>query len=265
MKLCDYGRVWEGQAFHPGVYPSIYGVGEGAAFFGLNKCVYMFHPNNELAMEKLMFMDDVVCDVAKWNYFDILNENGGYRGLGYKADGGPDGVCREIETVGALKQKYPNITGVYHDDMQILAKRYGCAPADYIKIADLAHSVNPSFKLWTCVYAHELDEKLWRGYAPYIDVVNLWVWESKDLTRYDFFLENCRAIFPNKPINAGVYLRDYHRAAPVEMPLLKLQMEKILRCLQDGLIEGFSILGAVLIDGQTEQARWARDFIKAHS
>ena len=48
------------------------------------------------------------------------------------------------------------------------------------------------------------------------------------------------------------------------MPLdmLKFQWEQILKHVSNWTIDGYSILAACLIDGQPEQARWVRDFIR---
>ncbi len=48
------------------------------------------------------------------------------------------------------------------------------------------------------------------------------------------------------------------------MDLLQLQWQYVRRGLDQGQIDGYSILGTVLIDGQREQAEWVREFIAAH-
>ena len=50
QKLADVGWIWEGQGLIGGVDPSIFGVGEGAEYFGLKKICYMFHPNDALSL-----------------------------------------------------------------------------------------------------------------------------------------------------------------------------------------------------------------------
>ncbi len=47
--------------------------------------------------------------------------------------------------------------------------------------------------------------------------------------------------------------------------LYGLQWETLLRHLESGTVDGYSILAAVLIEGQQEQAEWVRDFIAANS
>jgi hypothetical protein len=64
MALRDVGWIWEGQGLDPGVFPSIFGVGEGAEYFRLSRVCFMFHPNNELAMRKLSGLMEVVCDIS---------------------------------------------------------------------------------------------------------------------------------------------------------------------------------------------------------
>jgi len=49
------------------------------------------------------------------------------------------------------------------------------------------------------------------------------------------------------------------------MEAVRRQWTVLAKGIEDGRLNGFDILGAVLIDGQLEQARWVRDFIRAHS
>jgi hypothetical protein len=62
----------------------------------------------------------------------------------------------------------------------------------------------------------------------------------------------------------GCYLRDFfvHRPRPLDM--LKFQWEQILKHVANGTVDGYSILAAYLIDGQREEARWVRDFMRVN-
>ncbi len=257
-RLADVGWVWEGQGLDPGVYPSIFGVGEGCKYFGLKRAVYIFHPNDELAMDKLKDLDEVVCDITKWRF--KRNEDGG---TVHWADSSPDAVKREAKNVGRLSLKYPNITGAFHDDMWGLVRREGYGPDQYGEIYRAVKADNPKLKLWVVVYTRELKEN-WAPFAPYIDVVNLWEGSSKNLTELETNIARCREVFPGKPINMGCYMRDYGLREPVAMNLLKHQWECVARLVKNGTLAGYSILATVLIDGQQEQARWIRDFIAAN-
>ena len=257
----DVGWVWEGQGLgDPGVEPSIFGVGEGCAYFGLRRACYMFHPNTELAMEKMRHLDEVICDISKWKWRKTPDG-----ATGHWVDAAPASVRAEAERLSHLALKYPNITGGFHDDMKGLAKREKCTPEQYGGIYSALKCIAPTLKLWVVVYTHELEDAAWwRSFSPYIDVVNLWVWNAKDIPRLDEGLDRCREVFPGKPIVMGCYLRDYPNKAPVPMDMLKMQWERLPRYLDEGKIVGYHILAAVLIDGHQEQANWVRDFIAAH-
>ncbi|MGQ9732084.1 MAG: hypothetical protein ACUVX8_12525 [Candidatus Zipacnadales bacterium] len=260
MTLRDVGWVWEGQGIYPGVPPSIFGVGEGCEYFGLSRAVYMFHPNTALAMRKLAHLDEVVCDISKWKW--RWSEEGG---VALWVDGSAEAVTREAETVNRLACEFPHVTGAFHDDMLGLVRREGITPEQYADVYAALKRDRPDLKLWAVVYTHELEAEEWAGFEPYIDVVNLWVWGAEKLPHLEEYLTRCRECFPRKPLNMGCYLRDYPASAPVPMDLLKLQWEIMLRHLQAGTLDGFSILATVLIDGHQEQAEWVRQFIEANA
>jgi hypothetical protein len=254
------GWVWEGQGNDPGVYPSIFGVGEGCEYFGLSRAVYMFHPNEALAMRKLAPCDEVICDIAKWKWRHA--DDGGWV---HWIDASAEAVAREAATVNALAREFPNVTGALHDDMRGLIKREGTTPEQYAEVHHALKADRPDLKLWSVVYAHELQPDEWAGFEPYMDVINLWVWEARNLPHLNEYLLRCHELFPAKPVNLGCYLRDYPTVAPVPMALVKLQWETLLRHLEAGTVQGYSILAACLIDGHQEQAEWVRDFIAGNS
>ena len=259
VRMKDFGWIWEGQGLDPDVYPSIYGVGEGASYFGLDRACYMFHPNNDLAMQKLSHLKEIVCDISKWKW--RRTEDGGTANW---VDASPESVKAEARNVSRLSMNYPNITGAIHDDMKGLIAREKYDPEDYSRIYKALKIDNPNLKLWSVVYTHELNPADWEGYTPYMDVVNLWVWNARDLPKLGENLRLCREIFPGKPIIIGCYLRSYPDNSPVPMDLLKHQWNLVLDRLKKGEITGYSILGTVLIDGHQEQAQWVREFVAKH-
>jgi hypothetical protein len=260
MRLKDIGWCWEGQGLDPGVDPSILGVGDGCRFFGLTRANYMFHPNTEFAMQHMAWLDEVTCDIAKWGYQDT--ERGGTDHL---VDARPERVRAEAELVSRLSLKYPNITGAFHDDMLGLARRENMTPEQYGEVYRAVKSANPNLKLWVVIYTHELEAPEWDGFGEFVDIVNLWIWNSAELAQQDEAIARCRARFPGKPVLMGAYLRDYPMVAPVPMERVKVQWESIARNVQAGSLQGFSILSGNLIDGHLEQATWIRDFIAANS
>jgi len=252
------GWVWEGQGLDPGVDPSILGVGDGCRFFGLRRANYMFHPNTDFALAHMGWLDEVTCDISKWRYRDTP---GG--GSEHWVEAGLEAVRREAGLVSALSLRYPNVTGAFHDDMLGLVRREGLTAEQYAQVYAAAKSRNPALRLWAVVYAHELEAPEWAQFAPFLDVVTLWVWKSEDLAQQDEAVARCRELFSGKPLLMGCYLRDYTLQAPVPMDRVRLQWESVARHVAAGTLQGFSILSANLIDGHLEQAHWIRDFLAA--
>jgi hypothetical protein len=259
--LRDVGWVWEGQGIDPQVPPSIYGLGQGARYFGLSRVNFLFHPNDVHALRLLQDYDEVTCDISKW-------------GWEWNADGRP--VCTpksdpatvqaEGENVARLAQEFANVTGVYCDDLLGLMKRHNYGPPEFGNIRAAIRNVNSALKLWTVVYTHEFEQAdFWTAMRPHIDVVTLWIWDSDNIPHMPQYVDQCRQLFPDKPIVMGVYLRDYTKVAPVPVNRVKSQMDGIARLVDGGKLAGYSILAAVLIDGHRPQADAVRDFLAAES
>ena len=256
--LLDVGWCWDGQGFNGGVNPSIFGAGEGTKWFGLKKTAYMFHPNTELALEKLSHFDEVICEISKWKVRRCEN------GVAHYLDGTIETKCREAATVGRLSRSFRNVTGAIDDDLLGIIRREKITPRQYREVYEALKKENPRLKLWVVVYDTELDAENWTGFEPFVDVVNLCVGnETKDFPQLGHFLDRCGKIFPGKPVNLIYRLRDFRirPVGPVRMDLLKQHWKDIREYVDRGRLSGFSILGGFLIDMHPEQAKWVRDFI----
>jgi len=260
MSFRDAGWVWEGLGTHAGVWPSLYGIGEGYRYFGVPGVNFMFHPNNEIAFTKLKDAPRVVADISKWN-FEHVKENGyevGFKGV---HDPDPETIRAEAENLSRLSTHFPNLVGGIIDDASGMFRfeSYGTSgPAD---IRSALHSANRNLRLWVVVYANELDDEKWQLLLPHMDVANLWLWKSEEIPNLEAHVAHCAAKFPGKSIIVGSYLRDFTLRTGVPMDRLKLQYETMLKLWEQGRIEGFSILGAFLIDQDVEQAEWVKGFL----
>ncbi|NUQ61211.1 MAG: hypothetical protein HUU20_01915 [Pirellulales bacterium] len=258
-RLADAGWCWDGQGFNGGVDPSIFGAGEGARWFGLDRECFMFHPNNSLAMEKLRGFKEVVCEISKWKVRRCEN------GVAHFLDGTIQTKIEEAAMVGRLSKDYPIISGAIDDDLLGIIKREKLKPEQYAAVHAALKKNNPGLRLWTVVYTHELAKESWAGFEPYMDIVHLWEWDASRLPELPRHIDRCREIFPGKPINLGCYLRDFTKKQGVAMDMLKVQWELVRKYVADATIEGYSILGGFLVDMHPEQATWVRDFIRANS
>jgi hypothetical protein len=257
----ELGWVWEGQGIDPKVPPSIYGLGQGARYFGLSRANFLFHPNDVHALRLLQDYDEVTCDISKWGW--EWNADGR---PACKANSNPATVKAEGENVARLARQFSNVTGAYCDDLLGLMKQFKYGPNEFGNIRFAIRNINPAIKVWTVVYTHEFAQAdFWTAMRPHIDVVTLWIWDSDNLGQMAHYVDQCRKLFPDKPIVMGVYLRDYTKVAPIPVDRVKSQMEGIAALIGKDKLAGYSILAAVLIDGHRPQADAVRDFIAAQS
>lgn len=259
--IVDAGWVWEGQGLDPGVPPSVFGVGDGAEFFGLRKARYMFHDNNAIGLGRLAAMKAVSCDISKWRYRSVHD-----KAFECYCDSNPASVLAEAERVSKLSLQFPNIAGAFYDDLMGLLRREERGPEILGAIRDALHTHNPKLNLSCVVYTHELTEtRFWKVVEKAVDEVTLWVWGFERLATLEEDLLRCRRLFPEKTILMGCYLRDYPSAAPMPMEAVQRQWRFLERALADERVQGYDILGTVLIDGQYDQACWVREFIQNRS
>jgi len=263
MKLRDVGYVWEGQPAYRDFPPSMYGLGEGCAYFGLRKAYYLYHGNNAPALAKLAHLDEVICDMSIWRYRKIEDAQGAI-GWGIYHEQSPEVIAAEAATVSRLSLSFANVRGAMLDDLLGAVRSQGYAPETCADIRAALRSRNPNLQVCSTVYTHELEADKWTAIGELIDVVFLWVWQSENLFALDEGVQRCRELFPGKPIVMGCYMRDYTLQAPVPMDRLRHQWERIPGYLEAGLVNGFCILGAYLIDRHPENAEWIREFIRTH-
>jgi hypothetical protein len=262
----EAGWVWEGQGFDPDVPPSIYGVGEGATYFGLDRCNLIFHPNNEITLGKLADKAEVVADISKWKFIEMPRQEGVPGGVGFRnwRDSNPDTVVEEARKLSRLSVDFPNVVGAMIDDTGCMLNYEQYTSSIPEAIREALDSANPDLKLWIVVYGRQLDEDYWAAFADYVDVIHLWEGHPHMLVEFPAYVEHCEKVFPGKQIIIGSYLRNYTGKSEVPTKHVAEQYEIMYRLWQEGRIAGFSILANCLIDRHPEQAEWIRDFIADH-
>lgn len=254
----EAGWVWEGFATHAGVWPTLYGIGEGYRYFGVPGVNFMFHPNDEVAMRKLSEAPRVVCDISKWQ-FEHVGQDGHEVGFTGVHDARPERIREEAANLSRLSRRFPNVQGGIIDDASNMFRHKSYAEvAAGIKAALTAEA---ELRLWVVVYSHQVELAEWDTLKPHMDVVNLWLWDCREIPRLEEHVAHCERQFPGIRIVVGSYLRDFPSRAGVPLELLREQYEGMLRLWEAGRIEGYNILGAFLIDQDEAQAEWVRGFL----
>ncbi|HIE13654.1 TPA: hypothetical protein EYP70_00105 [Candidatus Bathyarchaeota archaeon] len=241
----DHIWVWDGPAIDFPMGPSIMGLGEGPRFFNAENVMFLFAETTEFALEKLRVFKKVVCDITKWRF----TEGGKYIVLPSR---------EEALKISRFSLTFKNVVGGIIDDLMQL-KKVNEAREARISLK----KYNSTLELYGVIYAHELDNPELKKYLPYIDVVNLWVWENTRHLKYiGSYIDKCKEIFSGKPIIWGLYLYDFPTKQPMPPELLEFEFKKAIQFVKEEKIEGFSILASHLIDHFPETARWVRNFLK---
>jgi len=244
--------VWDGPSIDFPMGPSIMGLGEGTRYFHARNVMYLFADNTEFALTKLKDFKKVVCDITKWKYVGTpISEGGRYTFLPSKD---------EALKLSKLSLRYRNIVGGIMDDLGPGTRTDSEALKETYQ-ALKRH--NQSLELYAVIYTYEFDRSIIEEYLPYIDIVNIWVWNNtQDLKKLDLYIERCPEVFPDKPILLGLYLYDFPTQQPMPMDLLEFEFNKAVQYVREEKIVGFSILASSLIDHFPETAEWVRRFLE---
>lgn len=264
QRFADVGWSWEGQGMDPGVPPSIFGVGEAADFFGVNRSILIFHPTTELALRKLSDKAEVAVDISKWKLQEHrLSEDFYHVAWHNWRDSRPATAVEEAELLSRLSVHFPNVTAGFIDDTTCMFEYGDYSTQIPEQIRGALHRVNPKLKLWIVVYVTQLDNDYWRPFLPFVDVISLWMGVD-DIPNLEQHVDRCREVFPGKEISVGSYIRDYRAMRTNPLDAIELQYETMVRLWREGRIDGYNILSANVIDTAVAECEWIRDFIAAH-
>jgi len=264
LRFADVGWAWEGQGTDPGVPPSIFGVGDAAAFLGLSRSIFIFHPTTPLALRKLSDKAEVAVDISKW----ILEEHrlsDSFYDVAWKSrrDSRPEVALAEAELLSRLSLDFPNVTGGFIDDTTCMFE-YGSYSTEIPEqLREALHSANPDLKLWIVVYVTQLDQGYWEPFLPFVDIISLWM-SAADIPNLERHVDRCHEVFPGKQISVGSYIRDYQAMRANPLDKIELQYETMLRLWQQGRIDGYNVLASCELDIAMAECEWIRDFIAAH-
>ncbi len=241
--------VWGGPTPHWGGSTDKDCAAKGAQYFGAPNVAYVYGPNNDEMMETLRAFKRVTCPLSRHcRSVEVCDE------------------VAEARHLSQLSLKYSNIVGAIIDDLSVSGNFPRIAPA-MKDIWQALHAHNPHLKLYGVVYTRDLETDF-SPILPYLDGVNLWVWNPQDLKKMKAAIRQTGRVFKSKPILMGLFMHNYfddgHGTAnkPVPMDLMKFQFETAAELLRDNRIEGIVILGAREIAKHPAEAEWIRSFLE---
>jgi len=177
-----------------------------------------------------------------------------------KGIGPPFVYSERLAQVRKLAAKYPQIQGVLLDDMSTGKIARGFKAEHIRHMRKLLAGSKPAMKVWGVVYSMSFGREGLTQCIQELDVINLWVWHAKDLTKLEEYIDILETKFPGKPIVLGLYLYDYGNGRRIPQDLLELQFNTALKLARAGRIQGIVVL--LTLHNDTEATTWTADWIK---
>lgn len=166
--------------------------------------------------------------------------------------------------------KTPNVTGVVMDDFFVHRKSWKDDQIADLSIEQL-HQVRKALQrsgkrldLWVVLYEWQIDGPTFPSLVPYLelcDVVQVWIWNGKDIPNIISTLDKFEKLLPNKRKVLGCFMWDFGGKKPQPVALMRQQCETGLRCLKEGRIDGIVFAASWLCDRGLEAVSWTRDWI----
>ncbi len=161
--------------------------------------------------------------------------------------------------VRRLAEKYPQIEGALLDDMSTGKIDRGFKPEHIREMRRLLSGTPKPMRIWGVTYSMSLDRPGINDYLKEVDVINLWVWDAKDVVNIERYVAKVETQAPGKPIMLGLYLYDYGADREFPPDLLRKQCDIALKLAHAGRIQGIVFL---TIHNDPQAVSWAADWIK---
>lgn len=260
--LADVGYCWEGQGRDPGVPGNAMGPGDGAKWFGLNKCMFLWEPVTAAVLNALDAARMVEVVLSPTPYLNQTSDERDDAGNLVRqhvttkvTDFSWTAMSSRVTAAKNAIANHPNIKGVIFDS---LPKNFEDSGLTW-SIAKAA--IGAGLKIWTVSFGHDMRGRMWERAAPHIDCLTLWAWQD-DFT-IDQHIAWAKQAVPNAALYGGIFLRDYVAKAAMDLGWLDKRLKQIGTAIQRGDLAGYCVLGTVLIDLHPDQAKMVKDWIGA--
>ena len=179
-----------------------------------------------------------------------------------------------------LIDELPNLTGVYLDDfyrsgaMEKIKTTNGvieAAPAalsldELTNLYDELKAQKRTIELGIVFYTRQLH--FGKTICPSVqqsDFVSFWTWSGPDLMKMEDNFREYRKILPEKRTTLGIYMWDFANKKPLDLKLMKHQLDLALRLFENGEIEGMIFHCTPLCNKNLEAVEYSKKWIAEHS
>ena len=142
-----------------------------------------------------------------------------------------------------------NITGGVVDDFFSPERMERFTPEVLKKIRVALNAVGRDF--WCVLYEHQLEMNLKR-YIECFDGITFWIWNSKNLSNMESYLEKLFALTDGKSVMLGIYLWDYNDSKELETVVFEGQLKYYFSLLKERKIEGVVFCSSAIGDAGFE-------------
>ncbi|MCL2518107.1 MAG: hypothetical protein FWF15_06035 [Oscillospiraceae bacterium] len=227
---------------------------EGAMYLGVPNMCRVIHGNMP---EPPFERDALALDVLDNVVWSIIGDGGSARNYGGHSD---------IDDVVEVAKNHPNIIGGIMDDIYHPPRLAGYTPdmlTEYKR--KMCDGVGRDMQLWTVVYVHELDREDVIPFLAECDVASLWTWTLAELPALEENFAKFREIWGyDRPLYGGCYLWAYPDGRPMDLDLLKKQLDTYYKWIIEHKLDGVIFCSNTICDIGLESAKIVKDWIAEH-
>jgi hypothetical protein len=175
-------------------------------------------------------------------------------------------VGNEEAFVCELAEKYPNITGVFLDDVSSAfhkvpdqAERHRLRVQMLAEVKENLKKAPRPMDVYITWYWHQ---DPYPGMMEYVDGISFWTWNSDELVQLPERFEAVEEKYKDKKILLGIYMYDFYNRKPVPNELMELQCNYALELLKQGRIDGMIFEANSVMGARLPSEYWLREWIE---
>ena len=175
-------------------------------------------------------------------------------------------VGNEEAFVCELAEKYPNLTGVFMDDINGAFRKVEDQEERHRLRVEMVKEVRENLKkacrpmdLYITWYWHL---EPYPGLMDQVDGVSLWTWNSDDLPKLQERFEAIEELYKDKKILLGIYMYDFYNRKPVPNELMEYQCNYALELLKAGRIDGMIFEANSVMGAGLPSEYWLREWVE---
>ena len=175
-------------------------------------------------------------------------------------------VGNEEAFVCELAEKYPNLTGVFMDDINGAFRKVEDHEERHRLRVEMVKEVRENLKkacrpmdLYITWYWHL---EPYPGLMDQVDGVSLWTWNSDELPKLQERFEAIEELYKDKKILLGIYMYDFYNRKPVPSELMEYQCNYALELLKAGRIDGMIFEANSVMGAGLPSEYWLREWVE---